>query len=316
MELETCGQRLSPFDGMALGAADLQREQDFHRAARQRLARALGGEGVVEGLGLSLDVDSRSRGRVTLKVQPGVALAADGEVLWLRQTHPLAIDPPAMDGDYGVWLVRQERPDLSSSRPVLDGEAERTAAVCEVLTLAVLPAGATQATGALLGWLRSRLGALVVLGRPVPRAGREDWLAESAWRPLVTRLLGATQAVLDALERTRTLAEAPLAGWRLTAVVCAVESMLLRPGTSDVVLARQAGQLVLSAHRFVEGLPRRPDALEEVVDALAALASDAPDAATAVPTAIPWMERLQGLVPRWEDVAHALTRTAEGRASC
>ncbi|RVU46227.1 hypothetical protein [Rubrivivax rivuli] len=72
------------FDGKFLRADDLARDQDYHRSA-QRLATQAGGFGVVHGLEVSLHGSE-------IRVQPGLGVTADGELLMLGSVLSVGVD--------------------------------------------------------------------------------------------------------------------------------------------------------------------------------------------------------------------------------
>ncbi len=72
------------FDGKFLRADDLARDQDYHRSAL-RLANQAGGFGVVHGLEASLHGSE-------IRVQPGLGVSADGELLMLGSVLSVGVD--------------------------------------------------------------------------------------------------------------------------------------------------------------------------------------------------------------------------------
>jgi hypothetical protein len=71
------------FSGQLLSAADFQAEQDYMRTKMRRENRCLVGAGVVSGLGVALDPASAANDDPTITVEPGCAIASDGEQLTL-----------------------------------------------------------------------------------------------------------------------------------------------------------------------------------------------------------------------------------------
>ncbi len=72
------------FDGKFLRADDLARDQEYHRSAL-RLANQAGGFGVVHGLEVSLH-------RSEIRVQPGLGVTADGELLMLGSVLSVGVE--------------------------------------------------------------------------------------------------------------------------------------------------------------------------------------------------------------------------------
>ena len=85
----------------ALGADDLSREQDYHRAATARTAWAAMGAGVVAGLEVTVDENG------DVSVGPGLAIDALGREIVVPSGAGLS---PAPEPPFTVWIAHAEVP--------------------------------------------------------------------------------------------------------------------------------------------------------------------------------------------------------------
>jgi hypothetical protein len=99
--------RVRYFAGQLLGVGDFQAEQDYVRGKQRLLNRLTLGEGIVSGLGVTIDTTSSGNAPV-ISVAPGVAIAADGEALVLPQSVTCALPQASASGFVTLRYVERE----------------------------------------------------------------------------------------------------------------------------------------------------------------------------------------------------------------
>ncbi|MCA9572927.1 MAG: hypothetical protein KC656_34055, partial [Myxococcales bacterium] len=246
---------LRPFDGMCLTAGDLAVEQEYHRRSLARHARWSVGEGVVAGLAVDVEVPGGAAPRV--RVGAGFGLRADGVGVEVCDGLWLELDPLPPDGEHGVWVVVSDAPDPASERPVLDGPLAAPARAVECVGLVLAPSEAVR-EGVLVAFVRVRLGRVVLLPRPVPRAVGRRTVAVSPREAVIGALATALTALLEDRARDLPSGSASVALLRALAALAAVEVRLLEPGASDAVLLALGAHAVASAHAALGSDSGRP----------------------------------------------------------
>jgi len=87
------------FNGRLLTGDDLTQEQQVNRQAHGRLGQALGA-GIINGLWVSANrLKQASAIGLTVRVDPGMAINRDGQVLWLKQAQTVSLLPPPAQAD-------------------------------------------------------------------------------------------------------------------------------------------------------------------------------------------------------------------------
>lgn len=119
------------FSGRLLGAEDFQLEQDYFRERLRRHNRALHGTGIVCGLQVSVRPDGASGEQIV--VQPGVAIAPDGEEIEVPCRASAGL--PDTGSQLSVMLMHGER--LTRPAPALDDAQSEFTRVEESFTLHV-----------------------------------------------------------------------------------------------------------------------------------------------------------------------------------
>lgn len=105
-------RRVNFVDGQLLSAADLQGEQDYHRAMRY-LQNRLHGHGVIEGLEVTVD-------ETGVHIGSGVAVDAQGREIVVAEPRCLRPDPQDSSGENDVLAVWAQTPGRVVPGP--DGE--------------------------------------------------------------------------------------------------------------------------------------------------------------------------------------------------
>ena len=105
--------RVRYFAGQLLSAQDFQVEQDYVRAKHRLHNRWLLGAGVVSGLAVTVEAVSSDSGLV-VSVEPGVAIAPDGEELVVPDALICALSAPCSSGFVTLrYVERAVPPDLA-----------------------------------------------------------------------------------------------------------------------------------------------------------------------------------------------------------
>jgi hypothetical protein len=107
------------FDGKLMNVDDFAEEQEYNRAKHRRHNRLLHGVGIVHGLGVSVETDSHGGPRVV--VEPGLAIAPDGEEVVVCER--ILIDPcPSGDPCYvSVYLLETPTRPVAALTDSTDG---------------------------------------------------------------------------------------------------------------------------------------------------------------------------------------------------
>ncbi|MEM6929660.1 MAG: hypothetical protein AAF602_22160 [Myxococcota bacterium] len=302
-------KRLNPFPGLAITANDLADEQAYHRHALKRHALYLNGFGIVQGLQVELE---QKRKKYTAVVKAGYGIARTGQGIHLDQDVVIPLEIPQQDGEYILWLFHQETPDDSSLRPVFDTDDQRESRIVEGVTPRLLPANEEPVDGVALTRLTVRLGRLVQVQLPVPRAGRQIRAAESYLKPRVVEFIRLNRRIITNLFRTSTLQEQSIGLVAFTGALITAEFMLIEEGTADRVLYRSAGTLISYAHDFYHPLPPTTDRVSQFTEFLRRVNAEIPGPDQADDTWLRWFLQFERLLQPLQRINEELERTVEG----
>ncbi|HMV65748.1 MAG TPA: hypothetical protein PKA64_02765 [Myxococcota bacterium] len=303
--------RLNPFEGLCLTAADMLAEQRYHRRSLERHARFLSGHGVVQGLSVELE---QRLDRYDARIRVGYGLTAHGQGVHLPVDLTFRLEDQATDGDYVLWLVREEQPDPDAVRPVYDtSDRMISARIVETVGPRLLPQGHDVPYGVALAHIRVRLGRMTRLNVPVPRAGRVLRAAESALKPQVLRFVTASRRVLSLLYRTTVLQELSVNAFGFYSALVSAEFLLIEEGTPDRVLYRTAGTLMGHARGFYDS-----DEVREMTERLFQVAEVVRAVADAVPEPYHedrewqrWFEQFERVLPPLDRTVAELVATVD-----
>lgn len=303
--------RLNPYEGLCLTADDLAAEQLYNRRSLQRHALMMHSFGIAQGLQVELE---QKKKKFTAVIKAGFGLTREGQGVQLHEDVAVPLPVPSKDGEYMLWLFHIERPDPDSSRPVFD-DSQRTceARINEEVGTRLLPADDEPQDAVALCRINVRLGRMVQLRVPVPRAGRQARSAESHLKPHVREFISLSRKILLNLLRTKNLKEQGIGMVAFQSALVSSEFMLIEEGTSDRVLYRTAGALISYGHDFYNPLPKTTGEIGRYTEFLRRVHADIPgdDQTDAVWQS--WFEDFQRLLEPLRKAAADLDKTIEAQ---
>ena len=240
-------RRLLPFEGLCITATDLLDDQTYHRQNLSRHNLFLHGFGIVQGL--QVELEQRGQGYVAI-IQAGFGVTRMGQGVNLTEAAAVTLEVPKKDGEYMLWLFHTEAPDEADVRTVFDTNERKPARVREACAPRLHAMDEEQVDAVALTRINVRLGRMVQVLLPVPRAGRQSRAAESYLKPRVVEFIRVNKKILQNLFRTALVAELNLFTLGFNAALVSSEFLLIEEGTSDRVLYRTAGSLIAYAHDF------------------------------------------------------------------
>ncbi len=308
MSFEHTLRRLNVFEGLCLTAQDLSDEQLYHRRTLHRHSLFLHGFGIVQGLQVELE---QRKKKYTSVVKSGYGITRHGQGVHLRHDVLVPLEVPKQDGEYMLWLFHIEKPDPDSVRPVFDTSDAREARMLEDVAPRLLPAEEEHADAVALSRINVRLGRLVQMQLPVPRAGRQSRAAESYLKPRVVEFIRISRKIITNLYRTDTLKEQSIGLAAYLNALVAAEFMLIEEGTSDRVLYRTAGSLIGYAHDFYNPLPATTDRIAQFTEFVRRVNAEVPGTDQTDETWLRWFQQFERLLQPLQRISEELERTVE-----
>jgi len=300
--------RLNPFEGLCLTARDLLAEQLYHRRSLQRHALFMNGYGVAQGLQVELE---QKKKRYTAVIKAGFGITRQGQGVHLKHDVAVPLEVPKQDGEYILWLFHTERPDSETARPVYDTGDMREARIVEGAAPRIHSTEEEHMDGVALCRIRVRVGRMVQLQLPVPRAGRQTRAAESYLKPRVLEFIRINKKVMDALFRTALLQELSIGSFGFYSSLVTAEFLLIEEGTSDRVLYRTAGSLIQYAHDFYNPLPATTDRIRQFTEFVRRVNAEVPGPDQGDDTWLRWFEQFERLLQPLQRLADELQRTVD-----
>ena len=300
--------RLNPFEGLCLTASDMADEQAYHRNNLKRHALFLHGHGIVQGLQVELQ---QKRKRYTAIIKSGFGITAEGQGVQLKEDVAVSLEVPKIDGEYMLWMFHTEDFDDKTARPVYDTQERRPARIIEQAYPRLHPSEEEHLDAVALCRINVRLGRMVQMQIPVPRAGRQVRAAESYLKPRVNEFIQLNKKVLTTLFRTAMLKELSIASYGFYSGLISAEFLLIEEGTSDRVLYRAAGSLVAYAHDFYNPLPPTTDRITQFTDFIRQVHAEVPADDQGDEPWLEWFQRFERLLQPLKRIADELDKTAE-----
>jgi hypothetical protein len=308
MSFEHTLVRLNPFEGLCLTPEDLKAEQIYHRHNLHRHSLFMHGYGIVQGLQVELE-QQKKRYSAVLKAGYGITRRGQGVHLMVDGVVPLQV--PKQDGEYILWLFHVERADAESDRPVFDTSETRQSRILESAAPRLHPAEEEHADGVALCRIRVRVGRMVQVQLPVPRAGRQARAAESYLKPRVREFIRLNKTVMDSLFRTALLRELSIGAFGFYSSLVAAEFTLLEEGTPDRVLYQAAGSLIAYSHDFYNTLPDTTDRVRQFTDFIRRVNAEIPAASQGDEMWLKWFEQFERLLQPLQRLADELEQTVD-----
>lgn len=309
MAFEHTLSRLNPFEGLALTAGDLADEQIYHRRTLHRHSLFLHGYGVVQGLQVELE---QRKKKYTAVIKSGYGITRNGQGVHLKHDVAVPLEVPKQDGEYMLWLVHVERPDTEAMRPVFDTNDLRECRVLEEVAPRLLPIDDDESDAVALTRINVRLGRLVQVQLPVPRAGRNHArAAESYLKPRVQEFIRLNRKIINNLFRTDTLKEQSIALVSFISSLTSAEFVLIEEGTSDRVLYRTAGRLTAYCHDFFNPMPPTTDRIAQFTEFIRRTHAEVPGDDQTDETWLRWFQQFERLLQPLQRVNDELEKTVE-----
>ena len=300
--------RVNPFEGLCLTVSDIVDEQQYHRHALQRHALFMHGHGIVQGLQVELE---QKRKKYVAVIKGGYGLTSQGQGVQLHQDVAVPLDVPKQDGEYILWLFHVERFDEASSRPVFDTTEQQESRIIESAAPRLYAAENEQIDGVALCRINVRLGRMVQVQLPVPRAGKRERAAESYLKPRVLEFVSLNKKILDYLFRTAMLKELSIGAFGFYSSLVTTEFMLIEEGTTDRVLYRTSGTLIRFAHDFLDVLPRTTDRIEQYTEFIRRVHAEVPASDQGNDTWLKWFQQFERLLQPLQRIVDELEKTVE-----
>jgi hypothetical protein len=303
-------RRMRPFEGLCLTARDLEDEQTYHRSNIHRHNLYLHGHGIVQGL----QVELQQKGtRYVAIIQAGFGITRMGQQVRLPEAVAVQLEVPKKDGEYMLWLFHVEAPDETFARPIFDTNERQEARMVESCAPRLHTIDSDQPDAVALCRINVRLGRMVQVLLPVPRAGRQERAAESYLKPRVETFIRVNKKIINNLLRTNSLRELELSTLSFNSALISSEFLLIEEGTSDRVLYRTAGSLINYAHEFFNNLPVSVDRIVQFKEFVRRVHAEVPAPDQANEIWLRWFDKFERLLGPLNKISDELERTVEAQ---
>jgi hypothetical protein len=303
-------RRLRAFEGLCLTAGDLQDEQSYHRQNLHRHHLFLHGHGIVQGLQVELQ---QKKEKYVAIIQAGFGITRLGQGVHLPEAVSVPLEVPKKDGEYMLWIFHVESPDDGDMRTIFDTSERSSARTKESCAPRLHAIDEDQADAVALCRINVRLGRMVQVLLPVPRAGRQARAAESYLKPRVVEFIRVNKKIVMFLFRTRLLAELDLGALGFYSALVSSEFLLIEEGTSDRVLYRTAGSLIGYAHDFFSPLPRTIERVEQFKEFVRRVGAEVPAPDQGDEIWLRWFDKFERLLQPLNKIADELGATVEAQ---
>jgi hypothetical protein len=302
--------RLRPFEGLCLTAKDLADEQVYHRKNLQRHVLYMHGHGIVQGL--QVEIEQRKDKYVAV-IQAGYGVTRLGQGVLLPEAVAVPLEVPRQDGEYMLWLFHVEAPDDDALRPLFDTNEKKEARMREFSAPRLHAIEEDCPDAIALTRINVRLGRMVQVLLPVPRAGRQARAAESYLKPRVVEFIRVNKNIMVKLRRTAQLQELEIGTLAFYSALVSSEFLLIEEGTSDRVLYRTAGSLINYAHDFYNTLPRTIDRIDKFKEFVRRVNAEVPGPDQGDEIWLRWFDKFERLLQPLGKIVEELERTVEAQ---
>lgn len=303
-------RRLLPYEGLCITASDLLDDQYYHRRNLHRHNLFLHGFGIVQGL--QVELEQKGQGYAAV-LQAGFGVTRMGQGVHLPEAVAVPLEVPKKDGEYMLWLFHTEVPDETDMRSVFDTNEKKPARMREGCAPRLHPIDEEQVDAIALTRINVRLGRMVQVLLPVPRAGRQARAAESYLKPRVVEFIRVNKKILQNLYRTALVAEVSLPTLGFNAALISSEFLLIEEGTTDRVLYRTAGSLIAYAHDFYNPLPRTIERVERFKEFVRRVHAEVPGPEQGDEIWLRWFEKFERLLQPLAKISEELEATVEAQ---
>lgn len=285
---------------------DFRDEQLYHRQNLYRHAVQLHGHGIVQGLSVKLQ---QRKGGYIATIDGGYGITRSGQGVFLSSSRSVRLDIPTRDGQYMFWLFHVESNDTAEVRHVFDSSNTQSARIIEGCAPGLKPEGQEYQDGIELCRINVRMGRMVKVEWPVPRAGRQDRAAESELKPKLSSFISHNKKIISLLLRTQKLRDVELPTLSFNAALISAEFLLIEEGTSDRVLYRTTGSLIEYADAFYSTQPITLDRLERFRDFIRITLGERPNITQNNNVWHNWFIKFEQLLKPLKDLSDELVRT-------
>ena len=302
--------RLRPFEGLCLTATDLLDEQNYQKANRQRHNLYMHGHGIVQGLQVAI---GQSRKKYNAVIEAGYGITGMGQAVLLAEPVKVPLEVPKKDGEYMLWLFHVEESVDDAARPVFDTSETQPSRVMESVAPRLHAIDDEPADAVALCRINVRLGRMVQVRLPVPRAGRQSRAAESYLKPRVVEFIRVNKTVVQNLFRTALLKELGISVQAFQSALVSSEFLLIEEGTSDRVLYRVAGSLIGYAHDFYSPLPKTIERIEKYKEFVRRVNAEVPGTEQGDEVWLKWFDKFERLLQPLGKISDELEKTVEAQ---
>ena len=310
MSIDEPLRRLKPFEGLCLTAMDVMAEQTYHRRNLQRHNLYLHGHGIVQGLQVELQQKKKKYDAI---IQAGFGITRIAQGVLLSEPVAVPLEVPKKDGEYMLWLFHVEGPDEGDMRSVFDTSDTRPSRTRESCAPRLHAADENQPDAVALCRINVRLGRMVQVLLPVPRAGRQARAAESYLKPRVVEFIKVNKKIVVFLFRTTLLSELDLGALGFMSALVSSEFLLIEEGTSDRVLYRTAGSLISYAHDFYSPLPKTVEKVERFKEFIRRVHAEVPASDQGDESWLKWFDKFERLLQPLGKISQELEKTVEAQ---
>jgi hypothetical protein len=212
-----------------------------------------------------------------------------------------------------LWLFHVEAPDDTEVRPVFDTHEVRPARTKEYAAARLHPLGEDPLDAVALCRIGVRLGRMVQVQLPVPRAGRQARAAESYLKPRLVEYIRLNKKILQSLFRTTLLRDLDLAALGFFSALVSAEFLLIEEGTADRVLYRAAGYLINYAHDFFNPLPSTIARIDQYKEFIRRVNAEVPGAEQSDEVWLKWFEKFERLLQPLNRITEELDKTVDAQ---
>jgi hypothetical protein len=246
-------------------------------------------------------------------IQAGFGITRMGQGVHLPDPVAVRMEVPRKDGEYMLWIFHVEGPDETDLRTVFDTAEKQAARTREHCAPRLHPIDEDQPDAVALCRINVRLGRMVQVLLPVPRAGRQARAAESYLKPRVVEFIRVNKKVMVNLRRTALLAELDIAALGYFSALISAEFLLIEEGTSDRVLYRVAGSLINYAHDFFSPLPRTTERVDRFKEFVRRVNAEVPAADQGDEIWLRWFDKFERLLQPLAKISEELEQTVEAQ---